>query len=540
MKKQSISYGITLLYLFSLVSCNDLDQIPTNKFTDENYWTSTEKAMSVVSMAYSQMYNADFFWRTEALSDNMVQRRIHDERLISSGLADASNGRFSDEWSKCYAGIKTCHIFLENVDRVQGMDLDLKNRTKAEVRFIRAWLYFRLTTWFGDVPWFTKDITVSESKVIHRTPHAEVIKFICDELDEIADILPTNKQYATADKGRITAGAAIALKARVHLFENDWANVISACEKLIGSTTYGTYGLFNNYATLFTIDGEYSNEMILNIEYIPSLRTWPNYQGFMPPSIPGHQVSFMAPTQDLVEDYIMLNGKGIRESGSGYLENDPYINRDPRMDMTIIRHLSKWTLPDGTTKTIYTKPGTAPDATAKKDEYVANQENTSPTGYYMQKYYDRTGINGFQSGLNLMLIRYADVLLMYAEAKNEMGQLAGVWDETIKKLRERAGFTASEALEYNAAWTPAERQTIVRRERRCELSCEGLRIFDIRRWKTAEIVLNKRPRGAMFENNNTEYIQLEQRTFDPERDYLWPVPQGERDKNPNLGQNPKY
>ncbi|WP_298652688.1 RagB/SusD family nutrient uptake outer membrane protein [uncultured Proteiniphilum sp.] len=539
MKRNLIIYS--LLFLFSLAACNDLEQVPTNKFTDENYWTSTNKAMSVLNMAYNQMYNADFFFRTEALSDNMYQRRIHDEKIISSGQADASNARFKDEWSRCYAGIKTCHTFLENVDRVPDMDENLKNRAKAEARFIRALLFFRLTTWYGDIPLFTKDITLSESKTIERTPHADAIRFICDELEEIAGILPTNKQYTEADRGRITAGAAIALKARVYLFENDWQNTVTTCERLMGNTTYGEYGLYDNYAKLFTVEGEYSKEMILNIEYVPSLRTWADYQDFMPKSSLGGRVSKMAPTQELIDDYIMQNGKGIKESGSGYNENNPYINRDPRMDMTIVRHLSTWTLPDGNSRTIYTKPGSTTDPTGRLDIYVSNDETTSPTGYYMRKYYDRTAINGINSGMNLMMIRYADVLLMYAEAKNELGQLTeNVWGVTIQALRQRAGFTDPAALDFNSAWTPADRQLIIRRERRSELALEGLRIFDIRRWRTAEVVLNQRPHGAMFENNNTEYIVLDQRTFNPERDYLWPVPQSEKDINPNLGQNPNY
>lgn len=539
MKRKLIIYSV--LILLSFTACNDLEQIPTNKFTDENYWTSPEKAMSVLNMAYNQMYNADIFFSNEALSDNMYQRRIHDEKIISSGQADASNARFSGEWSRCYAGIKTCHTFLENVDRVPGMDENLKNRAKAEARFIRAWLFFRLTTWYGDIPLFTKDITLDESKNIERTPHADVVRFICDELEEIASILPTNKQYAEADKGRITAGAAIAFKARVYLLDNDWQNVVNTCERLITNTTYGEYGLYENYAKLFTVEGEYSKEMILDIEYVPSLRTWSDYQDFMPKSSPGGRVSKMAPTQELIDDYIMLNGKGIRDNNSGYTENNPYINRDPRMDMTIVRHLSTWTLPDGNTRTIYTKPGSTNDPTGKLDIYVPNNETTSPTGYYMRKYYDRDAINGTDSGLNLMLIRYADILLMYAEAKNELDELTeDIWNITIKALRERAGFTDPAALDFNSTWTQEEKQLIIRRERRTELALEGLRIFDIRRWHTAEVVLNQRPHGAMFENNNTQYIELDQRTFNPARDYLWPIPQSEKDINPNLGQNSNY
>jgi hypothetical protein len=540
MKKTYLINLLLLALLQLLGSCNNLDQAPTDKFTDETYWTSTEKAMSVLSMAYNQMYNADIFFRTEALSDNMYERRTHDERIISSGQANAATARFAEDWQKSYAGIKTCHTFLENVDRVSGMDPDLKARAKAEARFIRAWLFFRLTTWYGDVPLFTHDISLSESKSITRTPHAEVVSFICTELEEIAELLPTNKEYAAADRGRITCGAALALKARVHLFDSDWANCAATCERLLGSNIYGEYALHADFAQLFTVEGEYSKEDILSLQYVPLLRTWSDYQDFIPPSVRG-RVNKMAPTQELVEDFVMLNGKHIREAGSGYNENTPYLNRDPRMDMTIVRHLGTWDMPDGTVRTIYTKPGTAPDASARADEYNSSDEKTSPTGYYLKKYYDKTGTNSITSGMNIMLLRWADVLLMYAEAKNELGEMnATVWNATIKALRQRTGFTDAAALDLDTSLTQLGLQTVIRRERRCETVMEGLRVFDIRRWRIAELVLNGRPHGDKFENSNTEYIVLEQRVFDPERDYLWPVPQSEKDINPNLGQNPKY
>ncbi len=124
----------------------------------------------------------------------------------------------------------------------------------------------------------------------------------------------------------------------------------------------------------------------------------------------------MAPTQELVDDYIMLNGKAIGEAGSGYNENDPYINRDPRLTATVVYHNHKWKKPDGSTQTIFIQPGTDPDQNKKPDEYAPGAAS-SPTGYYMRKYYDPASTVNFRSGLNLILIRYADILLMYAEAK---------------------------------------------------------------------------------------------------------------------------
>jgi hypothetical protein len=538
MKNKLILHGFVLLSVcLSFTACNDLDQFPTNKFTEDNYWSSADKANSVLNMAYSQMYNAAYFFGTEALSDNAYQIRISDEKTIVSGQANAATSRFANEWSDCFRGIKTCHTLLENIDRIPDLNEALKNRMKAEARFIRAWLFFRLTTWYGDVPLFTTDITVSDSKTISRTPHAEVLTFVRNELEEIASILPTNTQYAEDDRGRITAGAAIALKARTYLYENDWPNVAATCERLIGTATYGEYSLFNSFAGLFTVANEYNSEVMLDISYVPSLRIWGEFFDYAPPSA-GQRVCGMSPTQELVEDFIMLNGKGIKEGGSGYDEEDPYTNRDPRMDATIVRHQSSFTTLAGANRTIYTKPGSTDNETELKDVWTGSGETASRTGYYLRKYYDQTAMGNFESSLNLILIRYADVLLMYAEAKNELGQMdATVWNNTIRALRQRAGFTEAGALDFPGT---TGLRDIIRRERRSELAFEGTRIHDIRRWKTAETVLSQPARGAKFADNNTNYIVLDARSFDPERDYLWPVPQGDKDKNSNLGQNPKY
>lgn len=545
MNKKFLKYStvVASVMLLLFTSCNELGLAPTNKFTEDNYWTSPEKANMVLNMAYSQMLSSTHFFMNEALSDNIYEGRgSSSEKVISSGQADASNGRFNSEWQSCYSGIKTCHTFLENVDRVPGMDEIQKLRMTAEARFIRAFLFFRLTTWFGDVPLFEKDLTLSESQQIERTSQADVLTFVRNELDAIVDILPAKNEYADDDKGRITSGAVVAFKARTYLYSNDWENVIANCEKLMNSSTYGEYTLFPSYEGLFMPESEYNEEVILDLGYVPSLRTWNFYYDLAPLSV-GARVNAAAPTQELVDDYIMLNGRTIDADNSGYNETEPYNNRDPRLTATVVYHEFPWKKPDGSTQTIYIKPGTAPNESAAVDEYKGQGTNSTSTGYYMRKYYDPQSLASFTSGLNLILIRYADVLLMYAEAKNELSQMnMEVWNNTVGELRKRAGFTNTSALEYNSEWNTAGIREIIRRERRSELALEGLRIFDIRRWRTAENVLNGYPHGAQYGDPSIDngYIRLDQRKFNSERDYLWAVPQSQKDLNPNLGQNTDY
>jgi len=529
--------GIVWVLLAFFTSCNELDLAPTDQFTDLTYWTSTEKASAVLSTAYGQMLDANYFFANERLSDNLYEGRGNtDEKIITSGQADAALGRFANEWKACFEGLRTCHTFLENVDRVPDMDETLKARMKAEARFIRAFLFFRLANHYGDVPLFDYGLTQQEANSISRSPKAEVIAFVREELNEIAGILPAKGGYAASDLGRITKGAAMMLLARTYLYENDWANVASVCEKIMDGT-YGQYELFSSYSGLFLPENEYNNEVILDLGYVLTHRTWSQFYDAIPISV-GGRINAFAPTQELVNDYIMKNGKDINDAASGYSEDNPYINRDPRFGSTIVYHGYQWKKGDGASSTIYIKPGSSGAAGASNlDEYAGPGQNSTGTGYYLRKYFDPTAPLGMEAGLNLILMRYADVLLMYAEAKNELGQMnEDIWNETIRPIRARAGFTDATALNYPGS----DLQQIIRRERRCELAMEGLRIFDIRRWKTIETVMNGNPHGAKFAAGNTQYIQLDQRKFNKDRDYLFAIPQSQRDINKNLTQNPGY
>ncbi|RYE22255.1 MAG: RagB/SusD family nutrient uptake outer membrane protein [Sphingobacteriales bacterium] len=534
-RSQIIKTGFLIILVSTLSACKKLDLAPTNVFTDATFWTTQAKANSVLSTAYGQLLNASVFFYNEGLSDNAYNGRGDTEGAASlaAGTYDASLGRLNSEWDDRYKGIKTCNIFLENVDRVTAMDANIKARMKSEARVLRAWNYFYLTTWFGDVPLFTKDPTIDEAKTVSRTPKAQVVAFILQELEESAAALPVNTAYPEGDRGRITKGTAIALRARVLLYENRWADVVTECEKLIGGSN-GTYSLFSSYEGLFLPENEYNSEVIFDLQYVPLDREYNVLFDMVPISV-GARLNALAPTQELVDSYLMANGKRINEGGSGYDENNPYVNRDPRLTATVVYDGYLWKKPDNSTTIIYIKPGTDPNTDAV-DEYKPGGIS-SPTGYYTRKYYDPSSRTNFQSGLNLIMIRYADVLLMYAEAKAQLDQMnSTVWNESIRLIRQRAGFTNAAALDYNAA---ADQVEVIRNERRTELAMEGLRIFDIRRWRIAEDVLNGWAHGAKFGAPGVDngYIRANQRTFDASRAYLWPIPQEERLLNPNLGQN---
>jgi hypothetical protein len=532
-----------LLLLFT--ACKKLDLAPSDRYTELTFWQSNDNVNSALNNIYGGIYTSDRIFYNDALSDNAFTKLGVSSGVdaLSSGNFTISLPRFQNDWAYYYSGIKSCNIFLENVDKNSTLTETVKNRMKAEVRFVRAWHHFNLMKWWGDVPLLQKDITPDEAKTVSRTPRAEVVQFILNELDEAAAALPTNTQYAKGDLGRITRGAALAIKARVLLYEGNRMNdVVAVCEQLMNSPAQnGTYALAGSYTGLFSdkVVNKESTESILSLQYVPQLRVWDNYIDFAPISA-GARTNNLSPTQELVNAYIMTNGKAITDAGSGYDENNPYNNRDPRLGATIVYDQYSWTNPDGSKQTIYIKPGSAP-AGQGANEYSRAGQGTA-TGYYWRKYWDPNyTAPGFSSGLNLHLIRYAEVLLMYAEAKNALGQMtADVWDKTIKPIRARAGFTDAGALNFPGSGSNLTE--IIRNERRVELVMEGIRIDDLRRWKTAEIVMNGWVHGAKYGDPVTDngYIQVQLRVFDKNRHYLWPVPPAERALNNNLSQNFGY
>jgi len=534
MKKLHILTAI--ICCLALTACNEMDNEPTNSYTDSNFWTSVEKAQYMLNMAYNQLYSAGAMWNDERLSDNVFQGRgFTDQRTIRNGIADPSTSIFASEWSNLYGGIKTCHVILENIDHLEA-DAPTVSRMKAEARFIRASLFFRLSNFYGDIPFFTEDISLAESKEISRTPRSEVISFIRQELADILTLLPTADNLAEADRGKITQGAVLMLLARVCLYDSDWAGVEKYCAQIM-SGEYGHYELFPSYTGLFEEANEYNSEVIMDCSYVPTVRTWTELYDMVPLSV-GGRVCSTAPTQSLVDNYIMLDGKTISESGL-YNAATPYANRDPRLTATVVYDGYRWSenVADGTTGKVIR---TSPTATDQTDAYQGLNANQSSTGYYVRKYYDVNHEASMASGINIITMRYADVLLMYAEAMNEQGKMnASVWNQTVKPIRQRAGFTLDTALDYPTLSQEQMRQTL-RSERRSELALEGLRWFDIKRWQAGEEYLDGYVYGAAFADGGTN-IKLDNYKFLSSRDYLWSVPQSQMDINPNLKpNNPGY
>lgn len=513
---------IIAILLITSFGCSNLDLAPLDARSELTFWKTDDDAKIFLNSMYADIWNADAYLYFNTLSDDAYTRR-EDYRNIGNGNYDASNGIVTGTWSSRYEGIRRANIFMNNIDNVEDITESNRASYKAQARFIRALHYFYLIELYGDVPLVLDEISIEESLELVRTDKGIIKDFIDNELTAAI-----NSLSETDEAGRITKGAAIAFKSRVHLYNGEYPEAATLASQL-----FNKYTLFPDYGGLFQPQNENNSEILLSLQYIPTDREHNNQYSLIPPSQSGY--ANFSPLQELVDSYLTINGVEITDPTSGYDEDNPYVNRDPRLEATIIYDGHSWTNFDGSQTTIDTSLGAEPNG-------YNYSSNTTQTGYYVAKYFDINARNQTNSGLDLILIRYAEVLLNYAEAKNELGTFTEQdWNMTIKPIRERAGLIG-QALDFPGNGQALLRD-IIRNERRVEFAFEaGHRFFDIRRWKLSETVNNGWVHG--FKTNESlednGYIRVDFRTFDSTKHYLWPIPQSERDLNNNLTQNPNW
>lgn len=548
-------YTILSFLLVGLAGCVGIEQYPTNSYSDATFWNYEDNCMAALYLGYNQYWSADRYFGNNLLSDDVYgSRHTTSSTETATGLATTNGGRFSDEWKECYQELRTIHTALDNQDRM-NIRSEVKSRLIAELRLLRAFTYMRLTAWFGDVPFLTSNPTLPESKTIKRTSADYIKQFIHSELEEVSHILPKNTALTAAENERVTCGTAVALNARAYLLDNDFENCARECAKLINSDEYGTYALADNYTDLFT-NGHYGPESIMTIEFayeggVENIkRSWATGPR-IPQSIgAGAEVAF-SPTQELVDCF--------RKTDGTVADDTDYEDRDLRFYATIAYNGCTLQIPEaksckiigseGVGKGTYTCWTNPADETAaqKKDPALGDSYNGTNdrtlTGYYnIKNYVANTVGSGGGSYKPLMEIRYADVLLMYAESMFETGKMtADVWNATIFPLRKRAGFSN----DYCAYPGGDDLRRAIRDERRTELALEGRRCFDLRRWaaldnpsikSTGAAVLTSRATGAPFLDDGSN-IQC---PASYNMKYWFPIPQSERDINHNLTQNPGW
>ncbi len=527
-KYMPLAFALSISLLNNSCETDFLEKTPTDKLSSETYWFDERSAEMALTGCY-RLINGDRYEEFVMFFD--MASDIGFSQFPGDGFQEIGNGSVTDQsiksyehWSKKYAGIERCNEFMTNIDKVTFQTNGLKERMKSEVMFLRAYQYSILIDLFGDVPLVKEPMTVELGRTISRSPKSEILSFILEDLTYAVNNLPLS--YPQAEKGRITKGAALALKARVELYNGKFTDAAIDAKAVID---LGVYSIFPEYEKMWWLENEGNSEVIFSRNYkAPAVIHY--FDAGVAPS--GSQGGYAAivPTQNIVDAYLCTDGLPISQSPL-YNADRPFENRDPRFEMSILHHNSYFPMAQGGVDSIKIYP-------AGISKHSIGRPNATKTGYYLRKLLDPTAKDVWNMENDQIIMRFAEVLLTYAEAKIEAGQIDQSVFDALNQLRRRASVHMPD-ISFTSNQTKA--REILRNERMVELAFEGHRFFDIRRWKIMETVMPGPLMGAHIQNANGswENVFVENRNF-AQKLYLLPIPRSERDLNPNLAQNSGY
>lgn len=550
--------------IIAFTACNDLDLNPLSEGSSES-WYSNE---TEIDMALNDIYRA-VFWPMddESWTDDWTDRNSLSP--ISGGTINGEWRTVINLWKNSYKAISRANTILNNLDKVaEVIPQATLLQFEAEAKFVRASQYSILISHFGDVVYFTEAIDLEEAFTMSRTAKSEVLTKIYEDYDFAIANLP--ESYGNSDLKRGTKGTALGLKARVALYNNDWSVVRDATSTCMGLG----YELYPNFAELFLSSTKNPNEVLFSMPRSTELGVWRGRAANTISRNAGGWGNY-DPSWDLWCAYLCDDGLPIDESPK-FNPQEPFENRDPRLAMSIVEfqteHLGFMYQPH---------PDSIEVWNFKTGKYQFNHDTRTNKTYasfnalLWKKGVDEDWSDDKKPEVDKFIIRYADILLMYAEAKIELGEIDDSVLDAMNMIRARAyGVDKDDIASYPAITSTdqAELRKTVRIERRMELAYEGLRYMDIIRWRLAEKVLNTNVYGMLdpaelkeklvdkglwffpevppvdedgVPNFDAIYNQgliklLAIRSFDPAAHYLWPIPSKEVLINDNLSQNPGY
>lgn len=548
MKKNLIYITLSAFVLLGFASCSDfLDKYPQEELSDGSFWKTPKDAEMFVADIYRQTLpganTGDIDGDIE--SDNAVHGIKWAAGNVSKGIYDPADMG----WAGDYKAIRACNVLIQKIELIPNYNETDKAATIAEARFLRGYLYFGLIQTYGDVPYIDKPLSIAETKGVTRTPVGEVYEKVMQDFDNAVKYLPV--QWSSDKYGRATKGAANAMKARAALYFKHFDTASEASKAVMDSHEYELFDATNTgrYAELFWESQEACKEAVLVRQFkAPELTNYIIGWGCFPTKGWGG----INPTQSLVDAFECVDGALVSQSAL-YDEKEPFKNRDPRLETCVLH--------DGEEMygvTIRVAPLKSSGSTG-----IAQHNDATATGYYNQKWLD-PGIDpqtmGWDMGKDWHVIRYAEILLTYAEAKNEIAPLDASAFEAVNQVRRRVGMPglqSTDPAKPTYCGTQDALRMRIRNEWRVEYALEGgKRKWDIRRWGIAKEVLNAPFFGLKYKMVDSpdaaagdggkicilyegEPVKLTGSKYE-DINYLYPVPQSEIDLNPALTQNPGY
>lgn len=533
---------VAILFLIATITSCDVDRIPETSLSDASFWKSENDLKLAANYFYATLPGLPVtsdVWSDDAFGT--VPNSISDGTRIPGATDGNYNGN--------YSYIRAANNIIEKAPKalVAGVTAERVNWYVSEAKYFRARSYFSLLQRFGGVPLITTtlDIDAPELQTSQAT-REEVISLIYSDLDDAILKLRTATQLGEADYGRISKTAALALKAQVGLFEGTRSKfhgygtpikhltiAREAAKKIMQS---GEHSLFKNYFELLQYEGEgFVNKENILVKQYGKNKTESTLSHVSQRTL---ETGAANPTKALADSYLMNDGLPITQSSKYVTPNkgiEVFKNRDPRME-------------DRFFKTGDPYIGTMPVFKVPSLSFVR-------TGYANRSYANITDWTLSRSYIDYPITRYAEILLIYAEATFELNGSISDDDlnQSINLLRQRPSVAMPRLTNTFVAVNHLDMRTEIRRERRVELALEGFRYWDLIRWKTAEIELPKEVLGSYFFAefgtsvkpllNAQNYIIAQKsstRKFDSTRDYLWPFPVNELAQNPSLKQNPGW
>ena len=556
MNMKNKAYALLLAGVLA-VSCNDafLDRYPMDQITDENFWQTEEHVKSVANTFTASLRGKYWLNMTEAMADSAPWAVTTAFRTIGGGNYATDISQINTIWDESYTYIGRTNYYLANYQRAVNVSDEVKERYAAEAYFYRAYNYWLLTSYFGDVPYITDVLSVDSPDVYRgRDKRADIIDAITRDLEEHYKALPEYIEAGSDEFGRVSQTAALALLSRIYLYNERWADAVSAAERAMASPYYALYKTGNpdvDYRNLFNYTGRASrnannHETLLAFVYNYNLgedaRTSHNLSREI--WVPNDYSRFV-PTKSTIESYLTDTGE-IWDPDSAKSYEEVFEHRDPRMKQSILAPGTPWEGGvdgniDNDNPGLFTYP------------LMVNMRTGCMTysGYYLLKYVEPSTVSSVGHDDNdIILIRYAEVLLNYIEAKERLGNVTqDDLDRTINQLRDRVGMVH---LELGKLPAGSDLRTEIRRERRVELFFEGHRYFDLIRWKEGERLgedllgvkrswLDQSRLSVSLDDltwknvNGEEYLVIETgRTFVDPKHYLLSVPFKQSQLNPNL------
>ena len=498
---KQIRFTLYALSLLMFSACVNLDLNPLSEGSSANWYSSKAE----IEMSMNDFYRTDFFpiydmtWGDDVTARNTTS-------AVQNGTLTSENGTIATRWQNYYKGIARALRILNNMDKARelGVSEAEVQQYEGEAYFYIGYAYGMLAFHWGDAILDKTGMTLDEAYNAVRSPKAEVLAYSYECLDKAADRLPTT--YAKIQ--RATKGAALAFKARIALYNGDYAVAAAAAKKCMD---LGVYKLHNNYRDLFITN--WSDEWIFFLRGDVGLKKYYFAASDVLNCISrlsGGWGGQKAPSYELICAYPCIDGKPIDESPM-YNPKDIFENRDPRMAMTIVPFASAYTksVLDGTyNPRDYNWLGFeySPDPTRTtvmrisdgvqvgNNDSKARAEHASYDGFLWKKYIDESWLENGRNGAptTYQFMRYGDVLLMYAEAMIEQNQCTqDVLDQTVNLLRERAYNGTGIVYPRVTVGSQQEMRTMIRTERFIEMAWEGHRYNDLIRWRIAGKVYNR-------------------------------------------------